>query len=256
MSRYFEPAPPRILAHRGLAVGRAGENTLAAFAAALDAGATHLETDAHASSDGVAVLWHDPTLERFDGSDVGVGRSPWAELRRREAAGGPLCTLAEALDAFADARFNIDVKSRAAVEPVAAAIGACRAADRVLLTSFRETRAAAAWRLVPGAARSATSERTAAALLAIELGDERLLARALRGIDAVQVPERRAGLTLTHPKRVRAMRRHVREVHVWTVNDPADMRRLWRAGIDGLVTDRADLAAAVLDDLERARAGA
>lgn len=258
MSRYFESAPPRILAHRGLAHGEtaggrtATENTLEAFSAALDAGATHLETDAHASSDGVAVLWHDPTLERFDGGEVALERATWPALRRLGTEGRRLCSLAEALDAFPDARFNIDVKSTAAVEPVADAIRASGAADRVLLTSFRESRANAVWRLVPDAARSATSERTAAALLAIELGSEALLARALRGIDALQVPERRAGLTLTHPKRLRAVRRHVREVHVWTVNDPADMRRLWLEGIDGVVTDRADLAAAALAELTAA----
>lgn len=256
---YFDPAPPRILAHRGLALD-APENSLAAFRAALDAGATHLETDAHGTADGVAVLWHDPTLARFDGTDRAVEGSTWPVLRRlaSSAAGGieghGLTTLADALAAFPEARFNIDVKSASAVEPVARAILDADASDRVLLTSFAESRARAAWRLVPDAARGATRERIATALLAIELDSDGLLARALNGVDALQVPERAGGLTLTHPKRLRAMRRHVREVHVWTVNDECDMGRLWGSGVDGLVTDRTDLAVAVRDRLA-ARAG-
>ena len=251
VTTYFEPAPPRILAHRGLAL-TAGENTLGAFRAALDVGATHLETDACATADGVAVLWHDPTLERFDGSDLVIERERWQTLRGRAPAGGGLCTLAEALDAFPEARFNIDVKSRAAAEPVARAVLAAGATDRVLITSFAEARARPVWHLVPGVAKSAPRERLLAALLAIELGSEALLARALHGIDAVQIPERAAGLTLTHPKRLPALWRHVREVHVWTVNDPADMRRLWATGVHGVVTDRADLAAIARAEATRA----
>ena len=250
---YFEPAPPRVLAHRGLALS-APENSLAAFAAALEVGATHIETDAVASADGVAVLWHDPTLERFDGSDTRVDAESFAVLQRRVDAASRstgLASLVEALDAFPNARFNIDVKSAAAVVPVANAVRAAGAASRVLLTSFSEARARAVWKLVPDAARSATRDRLIAALVAIELGSERLLARALRGIDALQVPERAAGLTITHPKRLRAVRRYVREVHVWTVNAPADMRRLWDGGIDGIVTDRADLAVDVQRTLDR-----
>lgn len=248
---YFSPAPPRVLAHRGLARS-VPENSLAAFAAALEVGATHIETDAVASADGVAVLWHDPTLARFDGSEVKVDSLTWGALQRRVSSldeRSTLTTLADALDAFPAARFNIDVKTAAAVVPVAEAVLAAGAAERVLLTSFAESRARAVWRAVPAAARSATRERMIAALLAVELGSERLLARALSGIDALQIPERAGGLTLTHPKRLAAFRRHVREVHVWTVNEAIDMRRLWDGGIDGIVTDRADIAMRVRGEL-------
>lgn len=243
VTAYFEPAPPRILAHRGLALD-APENTLAAFRAALDAGATHLETDAHATADGVAVLWHDPTLARFDLTEREIARERWPSLQRLESRGQTLTTVPDALTAFPEARFNIDIKTLAVAVPVAEAVLAAGATDRVLLTSFSEARARAAWRLVPGVAKSATSPRMVLALFAIEFASASVLRRALDGIDAIQVPERRLGLTLTHEKRLRAFRRHVREVHVWTVNDPADMVRLWHGGVDGIVTDRTDLAVA------------
>lgn len=243
MTAYFDPAPPRILAHRGLALD-ATENSLGAFRAALDAGATHLETDAHATADGVALLSHDPTLERFDGSDLAVADATWPALRSRRSFdhGTGLITLGEALEAFPDAKFNIDVKAAGAAEPVARAVLAAGASDRVLITSFREVNARAAWRIAPEVAKSASSERTALALLAVELGSERLLRRALGGVDAMQIPQRAVGLTLTRAKRLGAFRRHVREVHVWTINDPDAMIRLWRSGVDGIVTDRTDLA--------------
>ncbi|GGA56298.1 hypothetical protein GCM10011490_02710 [Pseudoclavibacter endophyticus] len=270
---YFSPPPPRILAHRGFirdaspraagGVPRGGrspgagevgtssfgdlspvENTHAAFAAALALGASHLETDAHVTADGVAVLWHDPTLERFDGSRLTIADERWPALAKRRSQGAELMTLADALAEFPGARFNIDVKTPAAAEPVARAVVAARASGRVLLTSFTEANARAAWRHAPDAARGATRERIAAALAAIEVGSDRMLRRALRDIDAVQVPERALGLSLVHPKRLPRLRRHVREVHVWTVNDETAMVRLWRAGVDGIVTDRTDLAVA------------
>ena len=241
MHAAFSPGGPRVLAHRGLALD-AVENTLEAFQAAVDVGARHLESDVHVTADGVPVLWHDPDLRRFDGSELRLRDLSWSALRTRESGGARICTLAEALDACRDATFNLDLKVAAAAGPAATAIRRAGAVDRVLLTSFIESRVAPAWRELPGVAKSAPRERLLRALLAIELGDERGLARAFGGMDAVQMPERAIGLTLTHPKRLPAFKRHVREVHVWTVNEPADMRRLLDTGVDGIVTDRADLA--------------
>lgn len=241
MTEYFSPAPPRVLAHRGLALD-VPENTLAAFTAARAVGATHLETDAHVTRDGHAVLWHDPTLERFDGDTVRIAELTLEQVRARSVDGHGIATLAEALDAFEGVPFNIDLKVGAAVDPVVEAIERANATDRVLLASFTEPAIARAVRTLPGVARGASRERMMQALLGIELGSERLVARALRGVDALQIPPTSAGLTLVSPKRLAALRRHVREIHVWTVNDPAEMVALLDAGIQGLVTDRADLA--------------
>lgn len=238
---YFEPAPPRILAHRGLAL-EAPENTLAAFRAAFDLGATHMETDAQLTRDGVAVLWHDPTLERWDGRRTRIRDLTLGELQRRMLRGAHISTVAEALEALPDANFNIDVKDPDAVEAVCEGIEWVAAEDRVVLTSFSERTCRDLRRRLPQAHHGASSQRMAGVLFAIATGNERRVAALLRDCDVVQVPPRMARIELLTPRRLAAYRRHVREVHVWTINDPADMQRWLDTGVHGIVTDRADRA--------------
>ncbi|MCU1576755.1 MAG: glycerophosphodiester phosphodiesterase [Leifsonia sp.] len=242
---YFTPPRPRILAHRGFAL-EVPENTLLAFLKALSAGATHLETDVRASADGVAVLSHDPDLLRLAGRSVRVGDLTMAELRRIDLGHGQtFVSLAEALDAFPEARFNIDIKTAAAEQPAAKAIRDARGTARVLITSFSERRRRRTVSALRGVATSASVSRFVWALIGARLGLAPLVRLALRSIDAVQVPERSGILRVITPRIVRAMHAAGVEVHVWTVNDPSDMVRLLDAGVDGLVTDRCDLARAV-----------
>ncbi len=247
---YFTPAPPRVLAHRGLAVD-APENTLLAFLRALSIGVTHLETDVHASRDGIAVLSHDPDLDRLTGRGIRVGDLTMRELAEIDLGHDQtFSSLAEALDTFPDARFNIDIKSADAVEPTVDAILATRSVDRVLVTSFSETRRRAAARLLPGVATSASSTMFAAALAASKLGLAPLLSYVLRGVDAVQVPERHYGIRIVTPRMLRMLHSAGLEVHVWTINAAGDMNRLLDCGVDGLITDRADVALQVLAERE------
>lgn len=247
---YFAKARyPRVLAHRGL-VTAAGEdsgvweNTAAAFAAAHAAGAEYVETDCQVTADGDVVLFHDATLERLTGDARAV-----RDVRTRELAGifadhGGLLTVAEALDLFPTVRFNIDVKTAVAAEPLGPIL--VEHTHRTLVTSFTDAhrRATVAAVLRSGAElRPATSggSRTIAAVRA--LSALRLSpARALRDIDALQIPERQGPLTVLTAALIRAAHAHGVEVHVWTVNDPAEMRRLVALGVDGIVSDRADLA--------------
>nr|WP_281364352.1 glycerophosphodiester phosphodiesterase family protein [Microcella alkalica] len=128
------------------------------------------------------------------------------------------------------------------VAPAVDAVRQTRAQDRVLLTSFSERRRAAALKLLPDVATSASGPRLAAALLAARLGVVPLVRRALDGIHAVQIPLRAAGLETTASPLLRAFHAAGVEVHVWTINDPAVMAALLDRGVDGIVTDRADLA--------------
>ena len=235
-----------MFAHRGLAL-EAPENTLLAFAKAVAAGAVYCETDVHASADGVAVISHDPDLSRVAGRDVRVEQLTMAELRRIDLGFGQVfCSLAEALDAFPETRFNIDVKSRAAAVPAAEAILAAAASARVLVSSFDEGRRMAALRLLPGVVSSSSARRFLVALLAGKLGFSPAVRGALRGLVAVQVPEKALGLKITTEKMISRLHAAGVEVHVWTVNDPQRMRELLDLGVDGIVTDRADLALAVV----------
>jgi len=231
---WFEGPLPRILAHRGLALD-APENTIAAFQAALAAGATHLETDVRATADGVAVLAHDAELP----GGAEVAGLTLGDLR---AALPHVATLEEALTALPDARFNIDVKHVAAVAPAAAAVQGAHAGTRVLLTSFSGRRRRAVLRLAPTAATSASSVGVAGAIAGLRLRSPAVTRWALRGVHAVQIPERAAATDLSTPWAIAALHAAGVEVHFWVVNDPVRMRELVARGADGVVTDRADLA--------------
>lgn len=235
-----------MLAHRGLAL-EAPENTMLAFAKAVAAGAEYIETDVHASSDGIAVIAHDPDLKRLAGRDVRVDQLTFAELRRIDLGHDQVfCSLAEALDGFPEIRFNIDVKSTAAVQPTIAAVLAARATRRVLVSSFAERRRRAAVRGLPGVASSSSARLFAVALIAGKLGLSGVVRRALRGLAAVQVPEKAIGLRITTARMIRLLHSAGVEVHIWTVNDPGRMAELLDLGVDGIVTDRADIALEVV----------
>lgn len=246
MSEYFTPAPPRVLAHRGLALD-APENTLLAFAAALNAGVTHLETDVHGSADGVAMVSHDPDLVRMAGRSVRIDQLTSHELRRVALGSGQgYCSLAEMLDAFPEARVNIDVKAASAIPGTIAAIRDARATDRVLIGSFSDARRRGVVDALPGVATSASSSSARAAVLAARAGIGPAVRRALVGVQAVQIPPRVGRVaTLTAGSVARFHDAGV-EVHAWTINEPDEMARLLDLGVDGLVTDRADLAVGLL----------
>ncbi|MFE5671590.1 glycerophosphodiester phosphodiesterase family protein [Agromyces sp. NPDC056523] len=241
-SRWFEPPRPRVLAHRGLAID-VPENTLAAFERAVRVGATYLETDVHVSADGAAVLAHDPTLRRVAARPEPLASLTVDQLRRVDLGGGHgFGTLDELLHAFPEARLNIDVKTDAAVPAAIEAIRRADAADRVLLTSFADARRRRLVAALPQAATSAGRASVLRARAASVTRNAALMRRATAGLGALQIPERVGRVVLLSPALLAAAHAAGVEVHVWTVNDEADMRRLLALGVDGLVTDRADLA--------------
>ncbi|MET0734955.1 MAG: glycerophosphodiester phosphodiesterase family protein [Microbacterium sp.] len=252
---FFASPPPRVLAHRGLVTQEGAargvvENSFAAVAAAQAAGATCVESDCHLTADGVVVLFHDEDLSRVTGDPRKVSEVTVRELETLMAAKGGIITLGRALEAFPSLTFNLDVKAVGAAEQVGAEIASH--GPRVLVTSLSDARRRSALNAAAGAGRGirpATSAGTATivrVLLALALRLESRLARALAGIDALQIPERQGPVRVLTPRLIAAAHRHGVEVHVWTVNDPADMLRLVAMGVDGIVTDRADIALAAL----------
>ena len=245
-SAWFEPALPRMLAHRGLAVD-APENTLLAFVKALAAGATYLETDVHASKDGVAVLSHDPNLVRTAGRKVRVNELTLKQLREIDLGEGQtFSTLAELLDTFPEARFNIDIKSLDAGRPAAEAILRAGATNRVLITSFNAKRRHSAVRLLPGVASSSSPGEIVIAVIGAKLRLSAVVRWAFRHVTAVQVPVRSAGVRIATRGVISRFHAAGLEVHIWTINDVAQMKRLLDLGVDGLFTDRIDLALGLL----------
>ncbi|WP_433677473.1 glycerophosphodiester phosphodiesterase family protein [Microbacterium gorillae] len=246
---YLQFAPhPRVLAHRGLvtpdeASAGVAENTLAAVAAADAAGARYVELDCHLTADGEVVIFHDQKLTRVTGDERRVRDVTLAELTAIMADRGGLITLADLLVAFPELRFNVDVKVPEAAEPAGRIIAPH--ADRVLLTSFDDAarlRALAACRAAGGQPATSPGRSVMIQLvLALALRQSGRVQRILTGLDALQIPVRMSGIAVFTPRLLRAAHAAGVEVHIWTINDVAEMRRLVELGVDGIVTDRADL---------------
>ncbi|HEY8374673.1 MAG TPA: glycerophosphodiester phosphodiesterase family protein [Pseudonocardiaceae bacterium] len=247
---YLDGPYPRAFAHRGWHVGElAGmENSLSAFRRAAAEGYRYLETDVHATSDGVVVVHHDPVLDRTTDATGAVAQLPWSVVRRARVGGRePVCRLEELLEELPEALFNIDVKADTAVEPVLEAVTRAQAWDRVCLASFSEARLARLRRL--GGPRLLTSmgPRSAGMLWAVSRLGGLPVRPPVRGVLA-QLPRRRGRLQVVDRRLVRLAHRHGWEVHVWTVNDLHEMGELLDLGVDGLVTDRPDLLRRILQD--------
>jgi glycerophosphoryl diester phosphodiesterase len=155
--------------------------------------------------------------------------------------------MADLLEEFPQARFNIDLKADGAVEPLVALVERTRAHDRVCIGSFSGSRLRAFRRATRG--RVATSAGPDEVL--------RFLSRTsrVRGAQALQVPWRRRGFTLVTAGFVRRAHAAGLHVHVWTggplsawdpIDDPATLEHLLDLGVDGLIVDRTDVLKDVL----------
>lgn len=247
---------PLLIGHRG-AAGLVPENTIASFRDAVERwGVDMIELDVHASADGRCVVIHDDTVDRTtDGSgrvaamsvdqlralDVGYRfRGPGGDHPFR-GAGLTIPTIEEVLETFPDTPLTAEVKAGAAQRPLFEALRRFGAADRVVVAGMDHRD-----RTMFGDYRGARSGSTRD--VRWFYGLHRLFASRLwrRSVDVFQVPERHGTSRLVTPRFVRDAARHGLPVHVWTVNDPDIMARLLDWGVDGIITDRPDLAARVL----------
>jgi glycerophosphoryl diester phosphodiesterase len=246
---FLEGQHPRVIAHRGLALDHP-ENTLGAFTAALNSGADILETDVHLSRDGSVIVAHDPDLTRVAGRPGLVADFSERELAEIDLGSGEgFPTLDQLLSQFPHAKFNIDLKTRTAVEPFVEIIRAHRAESRILATSFDEPTRQAVINLLPEVASSTSRSMVIQARLRTWLGLPMEKWTVPAEVVALQIPPAMYGVALVTPSMLRLAKRKGLEVHVWTINNPEDMRRLWTMGVHGIVTDRSDLAVEVRGEL-------
>lgn len=250
---------PLLIAHRGGAA-LAPENTLLAFSRAVRWwGADVLELDVQPTRDGEAVVIHDGTLDRTTDGAGPVARRSLAEIRSLDAGfrfspdggrtfpfrgrGVGVSTLGEVLAAFPVLRINVEIKDGRAQERVAEVVRAAGAEHRVLIAAGRRADRA---RLAGYAGATSASEEE----LRTFYVHHRLFAAALYRpeVDALQMPERHGGRQVLSPRLVREAHDKNLAVHVWTVDEEADMHRLLDWGVDGIVTDRPDLLARVLHE--------
>jgi len=246
------PRSVRAIAHRGGAVP--AENTLAAFATAVGLGYRHLETDLHATRDGVLVVAHDPTLARVAGDRRAIAQLTWAELARVRVAGRePIPTFLELIGAFPSARITVDLKSDASVAPFVRVVEQRpELLDRICLGSFSSARVETVRNRFGARLMSAATPRETVRLLrAVRLRRRPPLLAA----GCVAVPERypdtRRGLAIADRRFLEVAAEAGIAVHVWTVNDPGRMRALIDAGAAGIVTDELAALRRALEEVGR-----
>jgi glycerophosphoryl diester phosphodiesterase len=257
---FFNHKGVMVIAHQGGEKLRPS-NTMPAFEHAVALGVDVLEMDMHATQDGVLVLMHDDTVDRTtDGSGL-IQEMTLAEIKALDAGyywtnddgqtypyrgqGITVPTLAEIFQAFPNMPMNIEIKqqSPSIIESFCALIQEYAMAEQVLIPTFHPDTMNEFRAQCPGVATSMTEPeiRTFFGLNLAGLG-----ALFSPPGQAFQVPERSGNLQIITPRFVEGAQKRNVAVHVWTVNDPADMERLIETGVDGIITDRPDLLLEIL----------
>jgi glycerophosphoryl diester phosphodiesterase len=239
---------PLAFAHRGAhgagSAAGAGENTMAAFEEAVALGYRYLETDVHATADGVLVAFHDDRLDRVTDRAGVIGELPWSEVAAARVAGGDGVPLLEdLLTAWPDVRVNIDPKHDAAVGPLVELVRRTGTVDGVCIGAFSDRRLARIRAALPGVCTS-MGPRQVARLVAASRG----LPVGRFAAGCAQVPERQGMVALVTDRFVAAAHDRGLQVHVWTVDEEPDMARLLDLGVDGIMTDRPDRLRHVLTE--------
>jgi len=238
----------------------APENTLVAFQNAVQLwGADMLEMDVQMTRDGEVVVIHDETVDRTTDGTGSIRDLTLAELqemdagyRFRDPEGNPsfrgtgvtIPLFEDVLLALPNTRMNVEAKDGRSAPALVEIILKHGAQDRVLVAAeFEKNRQAV--KGYPGP-WGASREDLLQFLMAIYLpwGGKRPLA-----CDVLQIPEKHRGIPLLNQRVLQRAHALNLPIHVWTVDDSEDMRRLVRMGIDGVQTDRPDRLASVLTEL-------
>ncbi|MFI7586308.1 glycerophosphodiester phosphodiesterase family protein [Spongisporangium articulatum] len=242
-TRYVGDGGPYVIAHRGGAA-LARENTLAAFDRSYALGVRYLETDVRMTSDGECVAVHDATLTRVTGAEARVDELTLSGIRRLGIGGDRVLRIADLLATFESAKFVFDLKDPKALPHLVALLHRAGATDRVCLAGARDR-----WLL---AARELAGPALNTALGWEAVG--RLVIAAKAGRRPVNLPPAEfVHLPRTLGRRKLLTRRVVDIAHdlgmrvmAWDVEDADAMHQMLDIGVDGLITDRPDLARDVL----------
>ncbi len=253
---YFAPPLPHAFAHRGGAK-RFPENTAFAFREAIALGASHIETDVRRTRDGAIVCIPDARVDRTTNGHGRVADMSLAELKSLDAGyrfspdggrtfpyrgrGITVPTLDEALAVHPDARLNLEIKpgEGGMIDALLERIEAGRLHRRVLVASAVDAivqtfRRASRGTVVTSAGRGEIFRFWAAA----RTGHHRFCTYPFQ---ALQVPATHRGLVVVDRRFVDAAHAHGIEVHVWTIDDPEERRRLLALGVDALMSDLPDV---------------
>ena len=198
-----------------------------------------METDVHASADGVLFAAHDAELNRIADRPQRIRDLRASELDSIElCAGGRLPRLTSLFESLPQAQWNIDVKAAHSIAAMVRVVRRLRVEDRIRLAAFASSTLRELRQALPGLRTSAGVWE--AALFAsgglpglADYGPCPLP----EGLDALQVPMEFKGVPVVTRDFVARAHRSGLQVHVWTINDAVSMRSLLDCGVDGLITD-------------------
>jgi glycerophosphoryl diester phosphodiesterase len=231
---FLEHGSVLAFAHRGGA-REAPENTMKAFEYAVGLGYRYLETDAYATRDGVLISFHDDKLDRVTTSKGKIEALNWDELKSARIGGSePIPLMEDLLTRWPEVRINIDPKHDAAVTPLIALIKRLGIEDRVCIGSFSDKRIRQVQDAFDG--RVCTSLGPTGVLKLKSASAGMPFRRFREG--CAQVPVKASNVTIVTRRFVEAAERAGLQVHVWTIDDEVEMRRLIDLGVHGLMTDR------------------
>ena len=253
--RFYRNPPPRIFGHRG-AAGQAPENTLPSFALATALGADILEFDLHPTRDGFVVVIHDDTVDRTTNGTGLVREHTLTQLERLDAGyhfsrdghdfpfrgqGVRIPTFETVLQHFPLATCNVEIKENdpALIDEVIALIRRFDASHRVLVAAEKGDILRRVRHHAPDLATGFSAEDVLEFLNRLQ--SQQWSNYTPPGI-ALQVPLTVGNVELVRPDVIAAAHDLGLEVHVWTLNDPAEMERVLRLGVDGIVSDLPGLA--------------
>jgi glycerophosphoryl diester phosphodiesterase len=261
--RFFHGLRPTLhISHRG-GSGVAPENTLVAFRQAVERYRTQvLELDVHLTHDGELVVAHDPTVDRCTDGAGALASMKFADVARLDAGfrfspdgqafpfrgkGARIPRLLEVLRAFQDVRLNIEVKpgSPGTAQAFAELIRAEKAVNRVCVGSEDDAVAAKVYEALPEGCHFYPRDALAAFIITVKSGEAPPIDERYTVLD---MPLEYEGMRLYDAQLRDAALKHGRWVNVWTVDDPAEMRRLVDEGVGGIMTDRPDLLREVLGE--------
>ncbi|WP_236825931.1 MULTISPECIES: glycerophosphodiester phosphodiesterase [unclassified Blastococcus] len=243
---FLDAPTPLAMAHRGGAIEHL-ENSMPAFEACVELGYRFIETDVQVTADGVLVAFHDPTLERVTGQSGRLDSLTWAQVSEARIGGRePIVRLEDLFGAWPDVRFNLDIKAAGVLAPLVRLVRRMQVLDRICLGSFSDARIAAARRLFGPAVCTSLGPRGVAAL---RLSSYSPRAAGLVRISAgcAQVPLQLGGRALVDERFLAAAHARGLQVHVWTVDDPAEAEAMLDLGVDGIMTDRPAMLRGVLE---------
>jgi len=206
-----------------------------AFEGAVALGYRYLETDAHVTADGVCLAFHDDRLDRVTDRAGIISELSYDEVRVALVDGRePIPLMEDLLGAFPEARINIDPKHDGAVDALGEVIDRTGALERVCIGSFSDERIE---RLKAALGPKLCTSLGPKGVARLRAGSFGLPSGRVEGA-CVQVPHRLKGVRLVDDRFVSRAHAAGLQVHVWTIDDPAEMHELLDRGVDGIMTDR------------------